>query len=58
VPPGVVTVTSTAPAGPGGTTAVIWVEETMVKEDASAVPKRTAVAPDRLVPVRVTVFPP
>nr|WP_245659861.1 hypothetical protein [Nocardia gamkensis] len=50
--------TFTAPATPGGTTAVIWVAETMVNEVAAVAPKVTAVAPVRLVPVSVTVFAP
>ena len=58
MPPGVVTVRVTGPAGPAGATAVICVGETTVKEVAGVVPKVTAVAPVRLTPVRVTVFPP
>ncbi|GAA3084661.1 hypothetical protein GCM10020000_83830 [Streptomyces olivoverticillatus] len=49
--------TCTGPTGPGGAVAVIWVAETTVNDDA-VLPKRTALALVRLVPVRVTVFPP
>lgn len=58
MPPGAVTVMVTGPADPAGTTAVIWVGERTVKEVAGVAPKVTAVVPVRLVPVRVTVFPP
>lgn len=37
---------------------MIWVGERTVKEVAGVAPKVTAVVPVRLVPVRVTVFPP
>ena len=57
VPPGVVTVTSTVP-DPAGLVAVIWVALLTVNDVAGVVPKLTAVAPVRLVPVIVTVFPP
>jgi hypothetical protein len=54
----VVTVTSTVPADNRGVTAVIDVEELTVKAAAGVVPKSTAVAPDRFVPVIVTLVPP
>jgi hypothetical protein len=57
VPPGVVTVISTAPKEPGGATAVIWLELLTVKV-ATELPKSTAVAPVKLVPVTVTEVPP
>ena len=57
VPPGVVTVTSTAPV-PAGSTAVIVVALTTVKLVAAVVPKSTAVAPVKSVPVIVTIVPP
>src|SRR5438067_473483 len=57
VPPGVVTVTSTAPV-PGGDTATIEVAELTVKLLASADPNLTAVAPMRSVPLMVTEVPP
>ena len=57
VPPGVVTVTSTTPV-PGGSSAVIVVSETTVKLVAGVMPKSTAVAPVKAVPVIVTVVPP
>lgn len=56
-PPGVVTVTSTAPV-PAGEVAVIEVAELTVKLVALAAPNFTAVAPVRFVPVMVTVVPP
>jgi hypothetical protein len=58
VPAGVVTVTLTAPvASAAGLVTVILValSEEMV---AAALPKWTAVAPARLVPLMVTVVPP
>ena len=55
---GVVTVMLVAPAAPGGATAVIEVAELMVKLVAAVAPKDTALAPARLVPVRVTLVPP
>jgi hypothetical protein len=58
VPPGVVTVTSTAPAEPAGEVAVIWVAELTVKVVALVLPSFTAVAPEKFVPVIVTVVPP
>ena len=57
VPPGVVTVTSTTPV-PAGSSAVIVVSETTVKLVAGEVPKSTAVAPVKAVPVIVTKVPP
>ncbi len=57
VPPDVVTLTSTVPA-PAGEVAVIEVEETTVTPTAAVAPNVTAVAPDKLVPVIVTVVPP
>lgn len=59
VPPGVVTVTSTAPAAVvPGETAVTEVSETTVILVAGVEPKATAEAPVKLVPVRVTIVPP
>src|SRR5258708_37061249 len=57
VPPAVVTVTSTVPT-PVGEVAVIWVALSTVKEAAALLPKLTAVAPEKLVPVMVTLVPP
>ena len=57
VPPVVITLTSTVPV-PEGDVAVIVVEDTTVKPVAAVAPKVTAVAPERLVPVMVTVVPP
>jgi hypothetical protein len=57
VPPAVVTVTSTLPI-PGGDVAVIWVGLTTLNAPAAAPPNLTAVAPDKLVPVIVTLVPP
>ena len=56
VPPAVVTVTFTVPV-PAGDVAVMEVELTTVKV-AVAVPKCTAVAPVKAVPVTVTEVPP
>ena len=56
VPSGVVTVTSTVPV-PGGAVAVIEVAESAAMV-AGVEPKSTAVAPDRSVPVMVTLVPP
>ena len=56
VPPGVVTVTFTAPALPGGLVTVICVPESAAVF-AAAPPKLTE-APPRLVPVIVTAVPP
>ena len=58
VPPGVVTVTSTAPAVSAGAVAVICEALTTVTLVATFEPNSTAVAPVRLVPVIVTVVPP
>jgi hypothetical protein len=57
VPFGVVTVTSATPE-PAGETAVICVSLSTLKLDATAAPKRTAVAPVNVVPVIVTLVPP
>ncbi len=57
MPPGVVTLTSTVPV-PAGDVAVIWVGLLTVNEPAALPPKLTAVAPEKLVPVTVTVVPP
>src|SRR5260370_31358742 len=57
VPPAVVTVTSTVPT-PVGEVAVIWVALSTVKEPAALLPNLTAVAPEKLVPVMVTLVPP
>ena len=57
VPPGVVTVTSTAPAACAGEVAVI--EVALTTEKLAAVPPNdTAVAPVKLLPVMVTLVPP
>src|SRR5258708_19769218 len=56
-PSAVVTVTSTVPT-PAGEVAVIWVALLTVKEAAALLPKLTAVAPEKLVPVMVTLGPP
>ena len=53
MPAGVVTVTSTVPV-PAGLSAVIVVALTTVKLVAGVVPKSTAVAPVKPVPVIVT----
>jgi hypothetical protein len=58
VPLGVVTVTSTVPAAWGGAVAVIDVAELTVNERAAVLPKLTAVAPVKFVPVIVTEVPP
>ena len=55
IPPGVVT--DTLPDVPVATTAVIVVGETTVNDVAAVPPKLTAVAPEKLVPVSVTVVP-
>src|SRR6516164_5504503 len=57
VPPAVVTVTSTGPT-PAGEVAVIWVALSTVKEPAALLPNLTAVTPEKLVPVMVTLVPP
>ena len=58
MPPTVVTVTSTVPAGLAGEVAVIWVFESTVNEAAAVAPKATAVAPVKPVPVMTTDVPP
>jgi hypothetical protein len=55
VPPGVVT--NTLPEAPAAITAVILVADTTVNEAAGVLPKLTAVAPVKLVPVIVTIVP-
>ena len=57
MPAGVVTVTFTVPV-PAGLSAVIVVALTTVKPVAGFVPKSTAVAPVKPVPVIVTKVPP
>ena len=57
MPPGVVTVTSTVPV-PAGLSAVIEVALSTLKSVAAVVPKSTAVAPVKLVPVIATEVPP
>ena len=57
VPPTVTTVTSTVPAVPAGLVATIPVPESLVIV-AAVLPKSTAVALARFVPVIVTVVPP
>lgn len=57
MPPVVVTRISTVPE-PAGAVAVIWVALLTVKPVATAPPKVTAVAPEKLVPVMITVVPP
>ena len=57
MPAGVVTVTSTMPV-PAGLSAVIVVSLTTVTSVAAVVPKSTAVAPVKPVPVIVTNVPP
>jgi hypothetical protein len=58
VPLGLVTVTSTVPAVPGGDVTVSEVSELTVKLVTVAPPKATLVAPVKPVPVRVTEVPP
>ena len=58
MPEGVVTVTSTVPAVPAGLVAMMLVSLTTLKLVAGTVPKSTAVAPVKLVPVIVTDVPP
>ena len=57
VPPGVVTLMSTAPV-PAGEVAVIEVAEMNEKLVAAVTPNVTAVTPVKFVPVIVTVVPP
>ena len=54
MPPAVVTVTLTFPVNAAGEIAVISVADTRANELAAALPKFTAVAAVRLVPVIVT----
>ena len=58
VPSGVVTVTSTLPAGSGGEVAVICVAESTVKLAAAVEPKLTPVASVNPEPETVTVLAP
>jgi hypothetical protein len=58
VPLKVVTVTSTVPTDPAGAVAVIEVAELTLNEVALVVPKLTAEAPRKPVPVMVTLVPP
>jgi hypothetical protein len=51
-------VTSTVPTDPAGDVAVIDVSETTLNVVAGVLPKLTAVAPVKLVPVIVTTVPP
>ncbi|MEY9227940.1 hypothetical protein ABIF78_000263 [Bradyrhizobium japonicum] len=48
---------STVPV-PAGAVAVIWVAELTAKPVAAVAPNVTAVAPERFVPVMITVVPP
>jgi hypothetical protein len=57
VPPGPVTVTSTAPAGPAGTVTERAVSESTVKE-AGVSPNATQLAPVKPVPVTASTGPP
>ncbi len=57
VPPGVLTVTSTAPV-PAGVVAVIAVALSTVNAAAGVPPKLIALAPVKPVPVIVTLVPP
>lgn len=57
VPPVLVTVTWTVPM-PAGERAVIWVELLTVTFSAEVLPNFTAVAPEKLVPVKITLVPP
>jgi len=58
VPPGAVTVTSTAPAVCAGEVAVMLVADTTVNDEAAVEPNDTPVAPVKFVPVIVTLVPP
>ena len=58
VPLGVVTRTLAVPAVPAGVVAVIVVAFTTVTAVAAVPPNMIAVAPVKLVPVRVTACPP
>ena len=57
MPLGVVTVTSTVPV-PGGAVALIWVGPSTLMSVAGVLPNSTSVAPERSVPVIVTLVPP
>ena len=58
VPPGVVTVTFTAPAVPAGVVAVIWVAEFTSTPVAALAPNFTVAPLTKPVPVTVTDVPP
>ncbi len=58
VPPVVVTLTCTTPADPAGAIAVICVALSTTNPVAGVLPKLTAVAPVKSVPVSVTDVPP
>jgi hypothetical protein len=58
VPLAVVTVTSTVPSEPAGTTAMIWVGPVTVNDLAFVALNLTDIAPIKLVPVIVTDVPP
>ena len=58
VPAGVMTVTLTVPVVPGGELTVIEVGEPTLTLVAAAVPKSTALAPVKPLPVTTTVVPP
>ena len=49
---------SMVPAACAGDVAVIWVAELTVKPVAAVPPNVTAVAPEKFVPVMITVVPP
>jgi hypothetical protein len=57
VQPEELTVSSTVPTPPGEV-AVIWVALLTVKEPAAVLPNLTAVAPEKLLPLMVTLVPP
>ncbi len=58
VPPGVVTVTSTAPGLAAGAVAVRWVADWTLTAVAGFEPKSTVAPETKFVPVIVIVFPP
>ena len=58
VPAGEMTIMSTVPTVPAGEVTVSCVAEPTMKFVAALGPKSTALAPIRLVPVRVTLVPP
>jgi hypothetical protein len=59
VPPGVVTVTSTVPAvWAGDVTVMVVPPPPTVNVETTVLPKFTAVAPVKLLPVMVTLVPP